>query len=60
MIKNDLGNDYDIITISETWLKSIDKFDYLNLENFHDPIRKDRFDNSGYGGPNVSFKKTLF
>ena len=49
-INIDLCNKFDIITISETWLKSTNDSNKFRLDGYHLPIRKDRQDNSGYGG----------
>ena len=48
-IKCELADTYDIVTLSETWLHSNSDASLLNLEGFH-MQRKDRSDNSGYGG----------
>ena len=45
-----LTEKYDIITISETWLKNGIDTNYLTLPGYHTPVIKNRIDNSGYGG----------
>jgi hypothetical protein len=49
-IRCELSQDYDIITLSETWLSSRHTNNDLTLEGFQKPFRKDRPDNLGYGG----------
>ena len=51
---------FDVITISETWLKSTSNSNILNLRNYHTPFRKDRSDNSGYGGVLAWVRKEIF
>ena len=36
------ANQFDIITVSETWLSQIDMNTSIHLTNFHPPIRRDR------------------
>ena len=45
-----LGDKYDIITISETWLTSSCQTSRLTLPGFQLPHRKDRPNDHGYGG----------
>ena len=45
-----LTHHYDIITLSETWLNSQCTDVSLSLPGFQLPFRRDRDDNSGYGG----------
>ena len=40
---------FNIITLSETWLKKEKNYDYLKLPGYHPLIRKDR-ENNRYGG----------
>ena len=49
-ISCELGNKFNIITISETWLKSTSDPSILQLKNFQTPFRKDRQYDQGYGG----------
>jgi hypothetical protein len=49
-IKCQLSDNYDIITLSETWLNNEIDNASLNLIGFQVPLRKDRFTNEGYGG----------
>ena len=49
-IANSLAEDYDIITLSETWLQRASPDSQLALKNFQQPFRRDRVDDSGYGG----------
>ena len=44
------NNNYEIITLSETWLKDTHTDEEIQMQGFHKPIRKDREDNRGYGG----------
>ena len=48
-IKIDL-TEFDIITLSETWLKPSIPTTQFKIDNYNLPFRKDRSDNSGYGG----------
>ena len=41
-IKTELCDRYDIITVSETWLKAIDHSSDLKLKGYQDCQRKDR------------------
>ena len=45
-----LANEYQIITVSETWLHSQSSVSHLSLPNFQQPYRRDRDNDSGYGG----------
>ena len=45
-----LCKSYDIISLSETWLHSTSSSQHLSLPNFQDPFRRDRDNDSGYGG----------
>ena len=47
-IKCELLGTYDIITVSETWLKRSDNTDNFSLPGYQLPFRKDR--SSGFGG----------
>ena len=49
-IRIDLCKNFDIITLSETWLKSSVKNDQLIIDGYCIPFRKDRISNLGYGG----------
>ena len=50
-IKCDLADNYDVITLSETWLTREDKSETFSISGFQGPIRKDRsFGSIGYGG----------
>jgi exonuclease III len=45
-----LADEYDIITLSETWLNSTSEISHLLLKDFQSPFRKDRKNDDGYGG----------
>ena len=45
-----LADNYDIITLSETWLKSSNDSSQLCLPGFQSPFRKDRINDQGFGG----------
>ena len=45
-----LADKFKIITLSETWLHSTCDTSHLLLQNFQQPFRRDRENNSGYGG----------
>ena len=45
-----LTGKYDIITLSETWLNSMCSNSCLKLAGYQEPYRKDREDDTGYGG----------
>lgn len=49
-IRCELAGNFDIITVSETWLSSSCENVDLALTGFQKPYRKDRIDDSGYGG----------
>ena len=52
-IKAELGNRYDIITVSETWLTPNDKSSSYGIQNYQSPFRRDREvinGTLGYGG----------
>ena len=44
------SNKFDVITLSETWLKDKHTDQELNIEGFHTLVRKDRPNNIGWGG----------
>lgn len=50
------SNQYDVITLSETWLtnETLDNTTKIQLPNFHPPVRLDRDD--GYGGVAIYIK----
>ena len=52
-------NRFDIITISETWLKSSDLQDQILLPGYNEPIRRDRPNDSGKGGVAIYVKNNL-
>ena len=45
-----LAEEYKIITLSETWLHSKSSVSHLSLPNFQRPYRRDRDNDTGYGG----------
>ena len=52
-VKNELANNFDIITLSETWLKASDKSSLFSIKNYQRPFRRDREPINGpigYGG----------
>lgn len=50
-VRADLSGNFDIITISESWLKSSIKSDILKLAGYQMPVRRDRNAGiDGYGG----------
>ena len=49
-IESDFANDFDVNTLSETWLSPSDSSDILNLSGFQCPYRRDCPTNDGYGG----------
>jgi len=53
------SNQYDVITLSETWLfnETVDNLTKLQLPNFHPPVQLDRDD--GYGGVAIYVKSNL-
>ncbi len=61
-IRNKLGPEFsdilvqfDIIILTETWLKSTDTFEFQDFATF----RCDRADDSGYGGVLILIRKSL-
>ena len=52
-------NNFDIITLSETWLYGNFPEERLKITGFQKPIRRDREDNSGYGGVAI-YVKTVY
>lgn len=46
----ELGGNFDIITLSESWLSNRDKSNDYRIAGYQSPFRRDRADNSGYGG----------
>ena len=52
-------NRFDIITLSETWLKSTIQQDKIHLRGYNEPVRRDRPDDSGYGGVAIYVKNNL-
>ena len=52
------SNNFDIITLSETWLSHSDSNSSIHLPNFHEPIRLDR-PNDPHGGVAVYVKNYL-
>ena len=52
-------NRFDIITISETWLNSDIRQDDIMLPGYSEPIRRDRPDDSAYGGVAIYAKNNL-
>ena len=52
-------NRFDIIIISETWLKSDIRQDDIMLPGYSEPIRRDRPDDSAYGGVAIYAKNNL-
>ena len=53
------ANQFDIITVSETWLSQIDMNTLIHLTNFHPPIRHD-WPNDPHGGVAIYVKNNLF
>lgn len=49
-ISCELQGKFDIITFSETWLSNKDKSSDYSMAGYQAPFRRDRADNSGYGG----------
>ena len=65
-VRADLAGKYDVIVLTETWLKPSDSSDDFRLADYQDPIRQDRiFQPLGYGGiiawvsNNISFKRRI-
>ena len=50
------ANQFDIITVSETWLSKTNTNTLINLTNFHPPIRRNR-PNDPHGGVAIYVKK---
>jgi len=50
--------DFDIVTLSETWLPDGKMKDQLNINGFHPPVRRDRPDGA-YGGVAIYVKNYL-
>ena len=46
----ELDRKFDIITFSESWLSNKDKSSDYRMAGYQLPFRRDREDNSGYGG----------
>ena len=53
------SNQFDIITMSETWLSHTDHNDNIHLAHFHPPVRRDR-PNDPHGGVAIYVKDSLF
>ena len=51
-------NNFDVITVSETWLSDADSNDSIHMANFHPPIRLDR-PNDPHGGVAIYVKNNL-
>ena len=51
---------FDVITLSETWLKSTSNENLLKLNGYYGPFRRDRSDNSGYGGVLAWVRREIF
>ena len=49
---------FDIITVCETWLKPTDKDESIKLPNYHTPLRRDRL-HQAYGGVAIYIKEYL-
>ena len=49
-VETELAQDFDIITVSETWLSTLDNSHDYKLPQFQFPFQKDRSLNDGYGG----------
>ena len=58
-IEAELSN-FDIITLSETWLYGNFPEERLKITGFQKPIRRDREDNSGYGGVAIYVKNGIY
>ena len=64
-IKNKIGlieaeaDQFDIITVSETWLSQIDMNTSIHLTNFHPPIRRNQ-PNDPHAGVAIYVKNNLF
>ena len=53
-------NHFDIITLSETWLHGNFPKEKIKITGYQEPIRKDRQDNSGYGGVAIYLKSDIY
>ncbi|WP_419611672.1 reverse transcriptase domain-containing protein [Thiolapillus sp.] len=53
------ADQFDIITVSETWLSQTDANSSIHLTNYHPPIRRDR-PNDPHGGVAIYVKNNLF
>ena len=53
------ANQFDIITVSETWLSQIEMNTSIHLANFHPPIRRDR-PNDPHGGVAIYICKKIY
>ena len=51
---------FDIITLSETWLYSNFPEDKIVINGFQKPYRQDRSDNSGWGGVAIYVKNNIY
>ncbi len=59
-VRTDLGDKYDVIVLTETWLSEADNSDNFKLAGYQGPIRKDReFGPLGYGGIVMWVRDTL-
>ena len=52
-------NKFDIITLSETWLKSTIQQDEIRLHGYGEAVRRDRPDDSAFGGVAIYVKNNL-
>ena len=57
-IKIELTNRYQILTFSETWLKSSKTYDYLKINGYQNFHRKERA--NGYGGVAVFVADNIY
>ena len=53
------SNDFDIITLSETWLTNLISTDSISIPNFHPPTRLDR-PNDPHGGVAIYVRNYLY
>ena len=53
------ADQFDIITVSETWLSQTNANSSIHLDNYHPPIRRDR-PNDPHGGVAMYVKNRLF
>ena len=51
---------FDVLTLSETWLKDIHTDEELMIDGFHKPIRRDRPNNIGWGGVAVYVRNSHY